>query len=121
MFVEILSAREQDLFFIDIILDNKKFRMFVDTGATNTVVFSDYFKSHNDGDIIHISRIRFTCVDGSAIYIDNCKVYIKNLPYVQIPCKEHDVRCDGIMGVDLLKRVSPILIDYNDSRIYFSY
>jgi hypothetical protein len=115
---EIMSVLDGDLFFIELTIDDNIYRMFVDTGATFSVIFTN--EIYAEEGIVSINNIKVPCTDGSFINIKSSDFYIKNLPYVQKPCDEAGLVCNGIIGVNLLTKFDPIIISYRSKKIFFS-
>jgi hypothetical protein len=116
MLTQIHSEYQNELFFINITLDESVFRMFIDTGATASVLFKSDKHSYDKG-IKNISTIKIMLSNNNYIKLNNINFYIKNLPYVQIPCSTGNIMCDGIIGVNVLKKISPFMIDYKSKMI----
>ena len=112
MLTQIHSEYQNELFFINITLDEKVFRMFIDTGATASVLFKNDKHSYAN---VKIVKIRLS--DGGFIELNDVDFCIRDLPYVQIPCSTGNIMCDGIIGVNILKKISPIMIDYESKMI----
>lgn len=114
MLTQIHSEYQNELFFINITLDEKVFRMFIDTGATASVLFKN---NNYDKDIKNISIVKIMLSDVDFIELNDVDFCIRDLPYVQIPCSTGNIMCDGIIGVNILKKISPIMIDYESKMI----
>ena len=116
MLTQIHSEYQNKLFFINITLDERVFRMFIDTGATASVLFKNDKHSYAK-DIKNISIVKIMLSDGDFIKLNDVDFCIRDLPYVQIPCSTGNIMCDGIIGVNVLKKISPFMIDYKSKMI----